>query len=248
MIARHYLDALDAVPGDPDAGEIRGQVITALTRAADRAGRTGAPGLAAASYAAAARLTQVGTRDGQPAAAAVLWEHAAEYALTSADWAAALEQAGQAADAYRQGGDARSAARAQTIAGQALRGWGRHGQAREQLTAAVAVLRDDPDADTVRALGELARLEAYAGSPDADALSAEALALGQDLAMDEATLARLFTTRGTCHAFAGRNPEAASYFREAARLAGQAGDTVPAGRRATQPFQRGDRHRPRRRR
>ena len=64
MIARHYLDALDAVPGDPDAGVIRGQAIAALTRAADRAGRTGAPAQAAASYANAARLTQASTPDG----------------------------------------------------------------------------------------------------------------------------------------------------------------------------------------
>ena len=248
VIARHYLDALDAVPDDADAGQIRGQAIAALTRAAERAGRTGAPARAAASYAAAARLTQAGTADGQPAAAAVLWEHAAEAALTSADWAAAVEQAGQAGDAYRQGGDTRSAARAQAIAGRALRQWGRHAEAREQLTAAVAVLRDDPDADTVRALGELAALEVFAGSPAADALSAEALALGQDLAVDEATLAGLFTTRGICHGFAGRRPEAAAYFREAARLAGQAGDTCPAGPRAAQPVRRGDRHRPRRRR
>ena len=210
VIARHYLDALDAVPDDGDAGQIRGQAIAALTRAADRAGRTGAPARAAASYAVAARLTQAGPGDGQPAAAAVLWEHAAEASLTSADWAAAVEQAGQAGDAYRQGGDARSAARAQVIAGQALRLWGRHAQAREQLTAAVAVLREDPDTDTVRALGELATLEIFAGSHAADALSAEALALGQDLAVDEATLAGLFTTRGTCHGYAGRRPQAAA--------------------------------------
>ena len=229
VIARHYLDALDAVPGDPDAGEIRGQAIAALTRAAERAVRTGAPARAAASYAAAARLTQAATADGEPTAA-VLWEHAAEAAYTNADWAAAVEQAGQAADAYRQGGDARSAARAQVIAGQALRLWGRYAQGREQLTAAVAVLREDPDTDTVRALGELARLEVFAGSPAADALSAEALALGQALAVDEATLAGLFDTRGVCHSFAGRRPQAASYFREAARLAGQAGDTVLLGR------------------
>ena len=124
------------------------------------------------------RLTPADTAGGQPAAAA-LWEHAAEAAYISADWAAAVEQTGQAADAYRQCGDTRSAARAQVIAGQALRRWGRHAQAREQLTAAVAVLRKDPDADTVRALGELARLEVFAGSPAADALSAETLALGQ---------------------------------------------------------------------
>jgi class 3 adenylate cyclase/predicted ATPase len=233
VIARHYLDALDAVPDDSDAGQIRGQAIAALTRAADRAGRTGAPALAAASYASAARLTQAGTTGGQQAAAAVLWEHAAEAALTNADWAAAVEQAGRAADAYRQGGDTRAAARAQVIAGQTLRLWGRYGEAREQLTAAVAVLREDPDTDAVRALGELARLEVFAGSPNADALSAEALALGQDLAVDDATLAGLFSTRGTCHAHSGRRPEAASYYREAARLAGLAGNGLSLGRALT---------------
>jgi class 3 adenylate cyclase/predicted ATPase len=229
VIARHYLDALDAVPDDGDAGQIRGQAIGALVRAAERAVRTGAPARAATSYAAAARLTQAGTPDGQQAAAAALWEHAAEAALTSADWTAAIEQAGQAADAHRQGGEARSAARAQVITGQALRLWGRYGEAREQLTAAVAVLREHPDTDTVRALAELARLEAFAGSPEADALSAEALAVGQALAVDDATVARLFDTRGVCHAFAGRRPQAAAYFQAAARLAGQAGDTVQLG-------------------
>ena len=124
VIARHYLDALDAVPGDPDAGQIRGQAIAALTRAAERAGRTGAPARAAASYAAAARLSQADGGGGDSAASAVLWEHAARAADTSANWAAAVEHASQAADAYRQGGDARSAARAQAIAGEALRRWG----------------------------------------------------------------------------------------------------------------------------
>ena len=229
VIARHYLDALDAVPDAPDAGDIRGQAITALVRAADRAARTGAPALAAASYATAAHLTQAGTPDGETAAAA-LWEHAADAALTTADWASAVEQASRAGDLYRQDGDARSAARAQTIAGRALRRWGRYAQAREQLTVALAVLRDDPGTDTVQALGELAALEVFAGAPEADALSAEALALGQDLAVDDATLAELFTTRGICYAVAGRLPQAAAYHREAARLATQAGDTMRLGR------------------
>jgi class 3 adenylate cyclase len=230
VIARHYLDAMDAVPGDPDAGLIRGQAVAALTRAAERAGRTGAPARAAASYAAAARLTQAGIGDGQQAsAAAALWEHAAESAWTSADWAAAFEQAGHAGELYQQGGDTRSAARAQAITGRVLRQWGRHGEAREQLTAALDVLRAGPDADTVRALSQLAALEAFAGAPTADALSTEALALGQDLAVDEATLSGLFTIRGLCHGFAGRNPEAAAYFQAAASLAGQAGDPVRLG-------------------
>jgi class 3 adenylate cyclase len=235
MIARHYLDALEAVPDDPDAGQIRGQAVTALIRAAERAVRTGAPALAAASYATAARLTRAGSGDGEQAdgqlkGAAVLWEHAAEAAVTSADYATAVERAGQAADAYRQGGDTRAAARAQAITGRALRLWGRHAQAREHLAAALTVLRDEPDADTVRALDTLAALEVFAGSSAADALSAEALALGQDLPVDEATLAGLFTTRGISHGMAGRRPQAAAYFQAAARLAGQAGDTIMLGR------------------
>jgi len=231
VIARHYLDALDAMPDDTDAGQIRDQAIAALIRAAERARRTGAPAGAAASYVTAAELTGTAIADGQQAsAAASLWEYAAESAYTNADYAEAAEQAAQAGELYRQGGEARSAARAQVIAGRALHRRGRHAQAREQLTAALAVLRDDPDADTVRALGELAALEVHAGSPAADALSAEALALGQDLAVDDATLAGLFTTRGICHGHAGRRPEAASYFREAARLAGQADDSLALGR------------------
>jgi class 3 adenylate cyclase/predicted ATPase len=229
VIARHYLDALDAVPRDPDAGEIRGHATAALIRAAERAGRTGAPALAAASYATAAQLTQADTADRQQTAAAALWEHAAGAALSNADWAAAVEHADHAGDLYRQCGESRAAARAQAIAGRALRLRGRHGQAREQLTAAVAVLRADPDTDTVKALGELARLEVFAGSPSADALSAEALALGQALAVDDGTLADLFTTRGNCHSHAERRPQAASYFREAARLATHAGEGARLG-------------------
>jgi hypothetical protein len=52
VIARHYLDALSAIPGDPDTAGIRGQAVAALTRAAERAERTGAPAQAAASFAA----------------------------------------------------------------------------------------------------------------------------------------------------------------------------------------------------
>ena len=60
VIASHYLDALDAVSGDPDTEEIRGQAIAALIRAAERAERTGAPARAARSYASAAELSQQG--------------------------------------------------------------------------------------------------------------------------------------------------------------------------------------------
>jgi class 3 adenylate cyclase/tetratricopeptide (TPR) repeat protein len=229
VIARHYLDALDAVPDDADAGQIRGQAMTALIRAGERAERTGAPARAAASYATAAELTRPDTPADQPAAGE-LWERAAQAALTSADWATAVEYAGRARDYHLGRGQDRTAARAQVIAGEALGKWGRSGEARDQLTAAVEVLRAEPDTDTVRALEELAVVEAFAGSPDADRLSAEALTLGEDLDVGTGQLDGLFLTRAIYLGFAGRHHQAVAYFRESARLATQTGDSMHVGR------------------
>ena len=252
VIASHYLDALHAVPGDPDAPVVRGQAIGMLVRAGQRAERTGAPASGAASYAAAAALAAEET--GQPTlearqsageagldavdadpggngrrSAGFVWEMAAEAAYTSADWALAMEYAGRAREDHLRHGRSRDAARAQAVAGRALRRSGRLGEARDQLTAAVAVLRENPDADTVRALEQLAVLETTAGLPEADALTSEALGLGQVLAVDDATQAGLFITRGMCMVMEGRRAEAASYHREGARLAGQAGDSLLLG-------------------
>ena len=165
VIGRHYLDALNAIPDDPAADEIRGQAIITLIRAAERAERTGAPARAATSYATAAGLTPPGNREGEDAAdgrlsAGVLWERAAQAALTSGDWAAAVDHSGRARDYHLDRSQARAAARAQATAGRALRLWGHHGEAREQLIAAVQVLRTQPDTDTVRALEQLATLVA----------------------------------------------------------------------------------------
>ena len=235
VIARHYLDALSAVPDDPDAGQIRGQAIGALIRAAERAERTGAPARAAASYATAAGLTSLDTREGQDAAdgrpsAGMLWERAAQAAITSGDWATAIEHAGRAREFHLGRGQARAAARARAAAGRALRLWGRHAEAREQLTAAVEALRDQPDHDTANALDQLAALEVFAGSPDADRLSAEALTLGQALGAGTGQLADLLLGRGLYLAADGRYAEAVAYLREAARLATQDGDSLALGR------------------
>jgi tetratricopeptide (TPR) repeat protein len=236
VIAHHYLDALNAIPEAPDVGQIREQAVAALIRAAERAVRTGAPALAATSYVTAAQLSQADSTDGQTAetadgqvTAGALWERAADSALTSADFAAAVQHAGRARSCFLQVGDSRAAARAQAIAGQAQRNWGHYTEAREQLTAAVAVLRDGPDADTVRALEGLAALETFAGSPDADRLTTEALTLGQALGTGAGQLTGLFTARGIYHGLAGRYPQSIAYLREAARLATHADDNVRLG-------------------
>jgi len=229
VIARHYLDALNVLPDDPDAAEIRGQAVTALVRAGERAERTGAPARAATSYATAARLVAAEDADDRLAAGA-LWERAAQTANAAADYAAAVEHAGLAREHYLQHGQDRAAARAQAIAGQALRTWGRHAEARERLTAAMEVLRTDPDHDTVLALTELAVLETVAGSPDADRLTAEALTLGQALDIGTQQLSSLLLNRGMYHAAAERRPQAIAYLRESVRLATQIGDGLIVGR------------------
>jgi class 3 adenylate cyclase/predicted ATPase len=235
VIARHYLDALHAIPEDPDAAQIRGQAIAALIRAAERAERTGAPARAAASYAAAAELTHAEEEGGapdtdEPVDAGMLWERAAQCAIADSGFAAAIQHADRAHDYYQRIGQARAAARTQVIAGHALRSWGRHAEARDRLTVAVQELRADPDTDTVRALDELAALEVFAGSPDTDRLTAEALVLGQALGVGPKQLASLFQTRAIYLCMAGRRPEGVAYFREAARLATQVDDNLLVGR------------------
>jgi class 3 adenylate cyclase/tetratricopeptide (TPR) repeat protein len=232
VIARHYLDALHAVPDDPDTDQIRGQAVTALIRAAERAERTGVHARAATSYAAAAELTEAGpSEDGDPQRdAGILWERAARAATATADFSSAVEHADRACEHHQRRGQDRAAARAQAIGGRALRTWGRHAGARERLTAAADVLRTDPDHDTVLVLEELAILEMFAGSPDADRLTAEALILGQALGVDTRQLSGLFLVRGIHLCTVNRRPEGAAYFREGARLATQAGDDVAVGR------------------
>jgi class 3 adenylate cyclase/predicted ATPase len=235
VIAQHFLDALNAVPDAPDTAKIRGQAIGALIRAAERAERTGAPARAAFSYTIAAELTPPDTADGQLDAqdgapdAAILWERAAQAAVLSADYAAAVQHAGHAREYHLQRGQDRAAARAQAIAGRALRQRGRLAEAREQLTAAAGVLRAEPDTDTVGALDQLAALEAFAGSPDADRLTTEALILGQALDVGTSQLSGLLQTRAIHLVFAERPTEAVAYLREAAQLAAQADDNLELG-------------------
>ena len=198
VIARHYLDALEAVPGPPMPKRSVGrqsQRSSAQLSVPTAPALPPGPQRATPPRPSSPRRVPPGGQD----TAAALWEHAADAALTNADFATAVQRADLARNCYLQSGDSRAAARAQAITGQALRRWGHHAQAREQLTAAVEVLRAGPDANTVRALEELAALEMFAGAPDADRLTTEALALGQALGASAGQLTGLFTTRGVYH-------------------------------------------------
>ena len=75
VVARHYLDALQAVPSDPDVGQLRLFAVAALARAAEGAKRAGALGRAAALFWTAAELHEQGCN---ASAAASALEQAAE--------------------------------------------------------------------------------------------------------------------------------------------------------------------------
>jgi tetratricopeptide (TPR) repeat protein len=78
-------------------------------------------------------------------------------------------------------------------------------------------------------MDELAALEVFAGSPDADRLTTEALIFGQALDVGASQLSGLLLTRAIHLGFAGRPTEAVAYLREAAQLAIQAGDNLLLG-------------------
>ncbi|HTX00127.1 MAG TPA: hypothetical protein VMD59_15190, partial [Acidimicrobiales bacterium] len=253
VVARHYLDALDAAPDDDDVPATREHALSMLVRAAERAERAGAAARAAESFVAAAELARAAERvggvdeaGGEPgglghagwegtagnagARSASLWERAANAALTAADWDGAVQSARAALERHLERSDVRGAARARTIAGTALRLDGRHSEARAELAEALTVLRPEPDADTVVALSELSKIEIFGGGSEGDRLTEEALAMGQALDVGEVLISRLLTDRGIAHSFANRYAQAAAYFREGARLAERAGDAFELSR------------------
>ncbi|MFY9933007.1 MAG: hypothetical protein WAK82_33890, partial [Streptosporangiaceae bacterium] len=102
-------------------------------------------------------------------------------------------------------------------------------EARDQLMAAMDILRTDPGPDTVRALEQMAALEVFGGSPDADRLTTEALTLGQALGVDVSQMCALLEIRAIYLEFTDRRTETIAYLRESIRLATEAGDTFAMG-------------------
>jgi class 3 adenylate cyclase/tetratricopeptide (TPR) repeat protein len=224
VVARHYLDAIDAAPEDTDIEHLRDEARTALVRAAERANQAGATGRAATSFARAAELADDSLQ------AAGLWERASDASSDNADWENAVAYADSAHRLYAECGQDRAAARAQVLAGASIGRMGRFAEARAHLSAALVELQVDPDTDTVEALRNLAGLESFGGNSDATSLAAEALQLGEALDVGAVVLSRLFTTSGVVFGMANRSAEAAAYFREGARLAERADNPAELGR------------------
>lgn len=228
-IARHYNDALTAMPTDPDAEQMRAEAVAAYVRGGERALRSGAPRNASSNFAAAARLTEQTVRFD----AALQWERAAAAAATANQVEAAVEQGARAIELYRESGDDRGAARARAIIGRAYVDERRYAEADEPLREALTVLEAEPDADTVTALRWLALREVMIGGPEADELTQRALVLGQALGVEGPLLADLFVDRGVALSFANRTPEGIAHMQYGSELAEGAGDGLAIGRALT---------------
>ena len=156
--------------------------------------------------------------------------HATTAAVAAGDNLRAIDVTGPAAvRRYEQQGNARAVARVQTALGRALRRAGRHTEAREALTAALGVLRTDPDLDTVEALEGLAALENFSGGAGAAAANREAVEMAEGLDAGPRAMASVLIAFGIHLSVASRLVEATMYFERAAELAAQADDADTLG-------------------
>jgi tetratricopeptide (TPR) repeat protein len=201
VIASHLLDALSAVPDDPDVAEIRDRTISTLTRAGERA----------------VELT------------AQLLDSAAVSATRSGDLTASVDLHLQAADAYRRGGNVRKAARSESRAGRSL-GRTDVTAARDLMQKACAVLEEPADEDTAMSVGDLAFLALSNGWAEGDELILRALELAQGLDLAASHIADLLIVRGIGHSVRGRQAQALANYREARRMAEAIGDSATVAR------------------
>ncbi len=217
-IARHYLDALAAAPDDADAADISATALDFLVRGAERAEQAGALGRAAEGFEAAASIAPHERAPG-------LLERASRAANDHGDIERAVALAGAAIDRYVAQDNPRGVARSRVLKVVAQAGLRRTDGDLAELLAALDVLREDPDVDTVRALRALAQHATFTGDfHEGMRAITEALALAQALGVAADELAPLFSSKGIAASVANRGAEAVAYFETAAQLAERAGD------------------------
>jgi class 3 adenylate cyclase/tetratricopeptide (TPR) repeat protein len=159
VLARHYLDAIDAGPTDEDADRLRATALGLLERAAQRANALGSPGEALRHYLVAL------DREPSTDAEARLREGAARSAARVAMREEAFAQADRAKLLYEQANRPIDAGRAVAITGWLLVDAGRLHEAIDLLSPFYDRLHADPNASSAIAplASELARAYSFQG-------------------------------------------------------------------------------------
>jgi len=215
-VATHLLDAHRAAQGDPDADEICAQAVVALRRAAQRAATVGAPETAERTYLTARDLVS------SDAERVELTELAAEMAIHSGRYDAALTLLEEATEAHSAAGEDREAARTTGRVGYALTRLGRNDEAAARISAALDVLGADRlDAEVGELNAHLGFAYAFVGEYDkAHAALERALQIGTDLQLIP-LLTRALNTKVVIYVYLGRVVECRALLGTAIELAEQ---------------------------
>lgn len=220
-VARHYMDALDAVPDDTDTAEVRDLAVSALVRAGERALRSGSPDRAGSSYTTAGDLAAA---SGDPLRAAGLWLEATE-ALTSVGGGEAMQELARRARAvYLEHGDAERAAEALLWEARGVHVLGHYTEAHPLFERALAELGPGPSLVRLEGLRFLSMHTLVMGDGQkANDIAEEALQLAHALAVDDRTYARLLYVSGTTFDAYGDRRRGSMYLQESVRLAERSG-------------------------
>jgi class 3 adenylate cyclase/tetratricopeptide (TPR) repeat protein len=215
VVARHYLDALDAAPADADADELRDTALRLLERAALRAAALGSAEEALRHYSAAL------ARSPQPEVEARLREGAARAAATASRREEALAFAEGSRSIYTQLGRPVDAARVIAIYGQVLVDSGRLQEALDVMTPAYLSLKEDAAAQSAaaRLASELARAHAYLGSWSESEVYAKRALQSAEARSDWAQVIDVLMRYGTLWIFQGMPTGGLAMLRSAVDLA-----------------------------
>jgi class 3 adenylate cyclase/tetratricopeptide (TPR) repeat protein len=158
VLAAHYLEAHRAVPGAPNAAELKGKARDLLVRAGERAASLAASEEARRYFEQAAELAD------QPLDRAGLLEQAGEMALMGGRSAAATARFGEAITLFESQGRAHSAARVSARLAEVDWVAGRQERALERMEAAFQVMvAEEPDEDLASLAAQLGRVHWLAG-------------------------------------------------------------------------------------
>jgi predicted ATPase/class 3 adenylate cyclase len=188
VIAAHYVDAYNAAPDDPDAGELRETARKMLVRAGDRAASLAATAEAQHAYERAVELADDPLTQADLYERAGLMAHGGARLEASTHWERAISLFGAA-------GATHPAARVNARLAEVMWDRGRLEQGVESMDRAYQVLaEEEADADLAALAAQLGRFLFFAGRHEAALQRIEtALELAEALALPETFSAALNT-------------------------------------------------------
>jgi class 3 adenylate cyclase/predicted ATPase len=210
VVAAHYVDAYEAAPDDPDAGELKERACESLVRAGERAGSLAAHGEARQAYARAAGLTA------DELTAAELHERAGVAAWLGAEHEPAEEHFEQAIALFEAHGATHPAARVAARHAEILWDRGRLEDGLERMDRSfIALQADQPDADLASLAAQLGRFMFFSGDHDIALERTEvALAIAEAESLPE-TLSQALNTKALILIARARTQEALVLMRHA---------------------------------